>query len=185
MKIITICSNLNYFDIFNYDLKNCDLILISFNVFKFFRYEDEINGESNEISKIVELSKYFNTKVICGISCDLFGKMNQSLIICDNGKLLSIVESNYSLNYYSDFEFNFLNVQNDRFIFVVDKDFFDINLSKYLLQVKSSYVVIILNENYDEEINSIFNEIVSIINKPIILLLKDFVLSKNIEIITL
>jgi hypothetical protein len=185
MKIITISSNLNYFDIFNYDIKNCDLILISFNFFNFFRYEDEIIGESNEISKIIELSRYFNTKIICGVSCDLFGKINQSLIICDKGKLLSIIESNSSLNYYNDFEFNLLNIQNDKFIFVIDKDFYDINLSKYLLQINCDYIVIILNENYDEEINSIFNEIADSINKPIILLLKDFTISKNVITIDL
>jgi len=76
------------------NLQKIDLVLFSFNTIPQISYEKEILNETSSIKQLINLSKELHTSIVIPSIFDLFDEKKFSVLICENGKLVDIINEN-------------------------------------------------------------------------------------------
>lgn len=78
------------------DNSETDLNLFAFGAFEKVCFKNELNGKSDVLSQMSNLSKRLNSVCFFGVQTDSFGLNRHSVIVCDGGKLVGISDATHT-----------------------------------------------------------------------------------------
>ena len=124
------------------NLQKVDLVLISYNLFLQISYKDEIENKTNNIEKIIKLSKELNCVIVAGSNYDLFGKHYSSVLTADKGKLLGIADSVYPLSQKaSGKELKIYKTKLGKLGIIVNEDIFNLKTAVLLKKFGAKFII--------------------------------------------
>ena len=80
------------------EVSSNDVIVFGFNGLGLVSYKKELSGETEYFQDVAKFSRQLSSVVICGCDTDTYGVFRHSAVVADNGKILGVSDTVYSVD---------------------------------------------------------------------------------------